>query len=71
MAKKSSDISFRYNATLWRLWVEMMAWTGDPVGESQSEIFDCEALTTCWRSLLEVYISCYGVRFVMLLAIEN
>ncbi|KAK7324601.1 hypothetical protein VNO77_28298 [Canavalia gladiata] len=36
-----------------------MAWTGDHVEESQSEIFDGEALTTCRTSLLEVYISCF------------
>lgn len=45
--KVVSDISFQHNSTLWRLLVEMMAGNGDPVEESQSEIFDGEALTTC------------------------
>jgi len=39
----------------------MMARIGDPVGESQSEILDGEALTTCMSGFVEVYISCLGV----------
>jgi len=51
--KKKLVIFLFISFTLRRLWVEMMANIGDSVGESQSEIFGGEALTTCWSKFVQ------------------